>query len=222
WKRLAEMLGGTITVHSTPNAGTTFVLDLDPVPPEAMRQASAPIFAPGRARAALAPGCRILLAEDASDSQRLLSLYLRKAGGEVEVVEDGLAACEAALAAQAAGRPFDVILMDVQMPVLDGYAATARLRAAGYSRPIVAATAHAMVGERQRALAAGCNDCATKPIDRNALVEVIERQMARSQGRAVREAKSQAIMSELASDPELAQVLSAYAATLPDRAATIT
>jgi PAS domain S-box-containing protein len=221
-KRLAEMLGGSISVRSTPNTGTTFVLDLDVVPPEGMRQASASVFARGRVRASLAPGCRILLAEDACDSQRLLSLYLRKAGGEVEVVEDGLAACEQALAADAAGRPFDVILMDVQMPVLDGYAATARLRAAGYSRPIIAVTAHAMVGERQRALAAGCNDCATKPIDRNALIEVIERQMAQSQGRAVREAKSHAIFSELAADPELAEVLRTFAATLPDRAATIT
>jgi CheY-like chemotaxis protein len=120
-------------------------------------------------------GVRILLAEDGPDNRQLVGHVLRKAGGEVALVENGRAAVDCARAADVSGRPFDVILMDMQMPVLDGYSATRELRAMGYAWPIVALTAHAMADDRQRCLDAGCDDYTTKPIKRAELVALLAR-----------------------------------------------
>ena len=118
---------------------------------------------------------RILLAEDDPDNRRWLSLILERAGAEVTAVVDGLAAVEQATAAWQRDEPFDLIVMDVLMPRLDGLQATRQLRAAGYPHPIVALTACAMQGDRQRCLAAGCDEYATKPIHRAALVTLVAR-----------------------------------------------
>ena len=119
--------------------------------------------------------CRILLAEDGVDNQRLISHILRHAGAQVTIVADGLAAVEAALQARDDGCPYDLILTDMQMPVMDGYAATEMLRSQGYCGPVVAVTAHAMSGDREACLASGCDDYVSKPIRRAELFEVIGR-----------------------------------------------
>ena len=115
----------------------------------------------------------MLLVEDSADNRRLLELILKRAGFQVAFAHDGQEGLSEALLAHAGGEPFDVILMDMQMPVLDGYTATRRLRQIGYGGPIIALTAHSLAGERERCLAAGCDAYATKPIERHALLHLI-------------------------------------------------
>ena len=119
-----------------------------------------------------ASGERILIAEDYPDNQRLLSAILTHAGFQVTVAENGKVAYDKAMAALKEGKPFDLILMDVQMPIMDGWEATRRLRSEGYTRPIVALTANARAEDRQRCLDAGCDYYVTKPIDRDELMRV--------------------------------------------------
>lgn len=108
---------------------------------------------------------QILLAEDTPDIQAFVATLLKRAGYEVKVVGDGQQAVQAALAAYEQGHPYDVVLMDMQMPVLDGYSATRKLRRAAYHGCIVALTAHALSYDREKCLRAGCDDYLTKPID---------------------------------------------------------
>jgi CheY-like chemotaxis protein len=113
---------------------------------------------------------RILLAEDVPDNQRLIAHFLTRAGADLVIAPDGLAAIEAAMNARKEGRPFGLILMDMQMPTLDGLTATLVLRESGWQAPIVALTANASDEARARCLSAGCDDYLTKPIDRDRLV----------------------------------------------------
>ena len=125
--------------------------------------------------------CRILLVEDDQDHQPLLALMLRKAGADVTVAGNGKVAVDLARAARDAGMPFDMIVMDVQMPVLDGVAATQTLRAEGFTNPIIALTARAMSTDRDRCFAAGCDDFVSKPVTRTELVRLLAVHLRRSQ-----------------------------------------
>ena len=118
---------------------------------------------------------RILFAEDGLDNQRLISMLLEKAGADVTTCENGQFAVEAAIASMDAGKPFDMIIMDMQMPVMDGYIATRQMREMGYTGPIIALTAHAMAEDRQKCLDAGCDEYLTKPFDRTLLLATIAR-----------------------------------------------
>src|ERR1700722_20892085 len=104
-------------------------------------------------------GKRVLIAEDSHAQQRILSFWLGKAGATVTVTEDGREAVELA-----AREPFDAIILDMQMPQLDGYAAAARLRRQGYRGPILALTADTSPGDEQRCLRAGCDGYLGKPV----------------------------------------------------------
>ena len=182
--RFAEMLGGDIQVASQLCQGSCFTVTVatgplervgliekpsDVTPAPETSRSSAP------ERTTIRPGCRILLAEDGPDNQRLLSFLLKKAGADVTVTENGKLAVDLAKTAWGEGEPFDLVLMDMQMPVLDGYGATKKLRASGYQGPIVALTAHTMTGDREKCLSVGCDDYIPKPIDKQMLLGTVAR-----------------------------------------------
>ncbi len=182
-KRLAKLLGGGITIDSEAGKGTTVRISIATGPLDDIERVDRPFE---NARPTSAPpdlhdgprlSCNILLAEDGVDSQRLIRFILERAGATLSIVENGRQAVDAALAAQTEDGSFDLILMDVQMPVLDGHQATRELRAAGYHGPIVALTAHAMSDDRQRAIDAGCDEYISKPINAKKLVSTIQAQL---------------------------------------------
>jgi len=182
-KHFAQLLGGDISVQSEPDKGSTFVFSINAPSPPGCRMVSKLSRPPlndssekDKRRQKRLDGLRILLVEDGPDNQRLISFLLRKAGAVVDLADDGLAGYETAIAAQQAGNHYDVILMDMQMPVMDGYVATTKLRENEYKEPIVALTAHAMTHDRQKCLDVGCDDFATKPIEHEQLIETVLRQ----------------------------------------------
>jgi PAS domain S-box-containing protein len=179
-KRFADLLGGDLVAQSDVGKGSTFTVTVCTGSVEGVRMyqpatgSGAPPVAVSAERPTLPRlSCRVLVAEDGIDNQRLLTFLLRKAGAQVEVADNGLAAQEKAMAAQREGKEFAVILMDMQMPVRDGYTCTSNLRAAGYRGVIIALTAHTMTGDRERCLAAGCDDYTTKPIHGAKLISLI-------------------------------------------------
>ena len=176
--RLAGLMGGTIGVDSTLGQGSTFRVALRVGRDEAMVGGVAGSVPPtdavsdGEAVPVDAP-LHLLLAEDNPVNQRLAVVLLGKLGHRVAVANDGTEAV-----AMHAATPFDAVLMDMQMPVLDGLAATRAIRAAeppGTRVPIIALTANAMQGDRERCLAAGMDDYLSKPIDPALLRETLNR-----------------------------------------------
>ncbi len=180
-RRLAEMMGGDVAlVHTAPGQGSCFRLEIPlQVAEGALYTDRLEEAAEGQRPAAhLATAKltgRLLLAEDGLDNQRLIALLLRKAGAEVDVAENGRIALDMLEEAAGGGQPYDLLLTDMQMPEMDGYTLARTLRERGVAMPIVALTAHAMADDRQKCLDAGCDDFATKPIDRALLFATIQR-----------------------------------------------
>jgi signal transduction histidine kinase/CheY-like chemotaxis protein len=191
-RQLAELLGGSlILADSQPERGSTFRLSISTgdvngvariVPSSNSKQAPRPseLVAPKVVMTLV--GVHVLVAEDGVDNQRLVRYLLERAGATVEMVDDGKQACDRILQPSSDCPPVHVILMDMQMPVMDGYAATRHLRAAGCDVPILALTAHAMADDRQKCIAAGCDDYVSKPIDRKEMIATISRYAGLSSG----------------------------------------
>ncbi|HEX6984368.1 MAG TPA: ATP-binding protein [Planctomycetaceae bacterium] len=191
-KSLTALLGGEIWAESARGRGSVFRFTVAcdvgrPVPlvnPVMAPPSDSDVFVAPPSVARI-DGLRVLIAEDTPGLRHLVSRILTVAGAEVETAVNGREAVEAVERAAAAGRGFDVVLMDVQMPVMNGFDATRALRAAGRTLPIVALTAGAMAGDRERCLAAGCDAYVPKPIDRGELLRTITALAAARAGAAV-------------------------------------
>jgi signal transduction histidine kinase/CheY-like chemotaxis protein/HPt (histidine-containing phosphotransfer) domain-containing protein len=212
-KSLAGLLGGDITVQSEPGVGSTFVVEIDGGPIEGvpmidtLPEQPAACPKPSTTNSARKLSGRVLLAEDGPDNQRLIALRLRQVGLSVTIAGDGNAALD-----RLAREPFDLVLMDLQMPVMDGCTAVARLRQAGYELPVVALTARAASEDRERCLAAGFDDYLVKPIDKLKLWNCLGQYLTESPGQG-----GEPIVSELSGDPELKELLLEFIGLMPGK-----
>lgn len=199
-RQLAEMLGGTITVQSSPGAGSRFTATiatgaLEGVPMLHRVAHLKPVDAAEEvARLQRDTTGTILLAEDDPDVQRLIALYLRETNIDIDMVDNGRAAVERALAGD-----YDFLLTDLQMPELGGLEVVQWLRTAGYRRPIVVLTASAVQDEKNWCTAAGCNAFLTKPVDREAFFRVIEEHLGDAANQRLKQFQDE---ERLRADPE--------------------
>ena len=241
-RKLARLLGGDIDCKSAVGSGTTFIFRVDGGPRlgvpllENLRVDQLPTGADETA-SALGPDLylvgRVLLAEDGEDNRDLVSTYLNDAGLEVSLASNGRLAVEAATAG-----PFDLVLMDMQMPEMDGYAAARAMRAAGLRMPIIALTANAMTEDRARCLQAGCTEYLSKPISRSQLLTSLRRflpsgqpptQKSDSETSATAPAETpapettaaSALVSTMQEEPAVQKLLARFIARLPDRVALL-
>ncbi|HEV7998637.1 MAG TPA: response regulator [Planctomycetaceae bacterium] len=175
-RRLAEMLGGQVSVESRLQHGSKFRVtvasgSLQGVPlvdAQLVEETSA--VAPGVPKLA---GCRVLVVDDRSEIRFLAKQLIEKSGASVEIAVDGDDALRTIERSENRNEPFDIVLLDMQMPVKDGYTTARELRARGFNKPIIAVTAHAMQGDRQRCLEVGCNDYTPKPLEPRRLLELV-------------------------------------------------
>ena len=198
--RLATLMDGVITIESVLGHGSTFSLLLNVYVPEGtppvlkerddrrkssrgsqlhegldIRIPTKKSDMPGPDVNRPLQNARVLVVEDMAVNQAIMATLLRDAGARVEIADNGAMGVQKVVKDMDNGLFFDVILMDMQMPVMDGHEATTYLRKLGYSRPIIAVTAHALVGDREKALKSGCDAYIAKPIDNQTLVAMVKK-----------------------------------------------
>lgn len=172
-RSLARTMGGDVVItDSQEGVGSTFLVTIEDQPERRNERREKPSrdLTPQELSEKALQGLKILVVDDAPDNQQLIWRYLTKYGAVVESAENGLLGYRSAITGH-----YDIILMDIQMPIMDGYSATQKLREAGYSKPIIALTAHAMNEVRKKALNVGYTEHLTKPINSKELVSVIAR-----------------------------------------------
>jgi PAS domain S-box-containing protein len=231
-RRLAKLLHGDISVTSEVGVGSTFTARIDGGPSagvemlQDLSEAMLPAQTGGAAHHDIVLSGRILLAEDGQDNQRLLRMQLRDAGAVVFGAEDGQMAVDLATT-----HAFDLILLDMQMPVMDGYAATAELRRRGLKLPIIALTAYAMSEDRAKCLACGCDDYLSKPVKEETLLKTVSRYLGNAFSTARDEGErgvvagtepprpaaegSGAITSRLTDNPRMRRIIPEFVEGLP-------
>jgi len=223
-RRLAHLLGGELSVNSQKNIGSefeltvaagdnhtlTFIHNLDQMIERVQVEAEMPM--------ATKLSGKVLLAEDNENNQRLLSLFLNKMGLQVTPAENGAVAVMLAL-----NNPFDLILMDMQMPVLSGVDAVRQLRANGYSQTIIALTANATNEDRRLCLDAGCQDFLTKPVTRERLYLMLAKYLGSETTTTTSKDTLEPLVSTLLSElePDFIEIVTQFVARLPGQIATI-
>jgi PAS domain S-box-containing protein len=183
-RRLTELLGGTIAVESVEGRGSTFKFTLgtgplEEVPLQEDAPVSPPLVLPPLSRL---DGRRVLIVDDRRDVRYLIQTYVEEAGATAASAGDGSIAVELVRQAEREGSSFDAIVLDMQMPIMDGFRAAPALRAAGYTGLIVALTANAMKGDEERCLAVGCDEYLSKPVDRLRLLYLLARGRTEAEG----------------------------------------
>jgi signal transduction histidine kinase/ActR/RegA family two-component response regulator len=192
-RQLSRLLGGDLVAQSSPGEGSNFILSVHPGPLSETFISTSELQItnnrsletnplPVKQDKPIAPleDVSVLFVEDGPDNQMLIKHLLSKAGATVQLADNGQVALDIILGENA--PKFDVILMDMQMPILDGYQTTKKLRELGHALPIIAVTANAMSNDRDKCMKAGCDDFLPKPINRTKLIELIQTHLAASSG----------------------------------------
>jgi signal transduction histidine kinase/CheY-like chemotaxis protein/HPt (histidine-containing phosphotransfer) domain-containing protein len=223
-KKIAIALGGDLRVTSVVGHGSTFTVRIatgplsgvplyDTAPAEPVADVSEAKHAPCDLG-----GTRVLVVDDGDTNRRLLKLLLERCGATVHVAENGQIGVD-----MAARKSYDAILLDMQMPVMDGYTAARKLRDTGYRGPVIALTAHAMKGDREKCEEAGCTGYLPKPIDADLLYEALQsivgasslEPQAKTPNVAVKEMARGPIRSTLPTDDEeFAEIVVSFLDTL--------
>lgn len=167
-RHLAESLGGRLIFVPTTKGGSTFVAEITASPSPGAKMVEEFTQTKIQPAKAALQGLKVLLVEDSLDNQMLINMYLEKEGVQLRIASDGERGVELALS-----ENFDVVIMDIQMPMMDGHEATRILRQSKYEKPIVALTAHAMKEERLKCQESGFNDFLTKPIQLELLIDIL-------------------------------------------------
>jgi CheY-like chemotaxis protein len=178
-RRLSEALGGNVDIQkSEKNVGSTFLVEIRTQATEdaqLVNQIDITATEPTKATAEnkyILKDVTVLVVDDSRDNRNLITQFLKGAGAQVDCAVDGFDGV-----AQAISKNPQIVLMDIQMPNLDGLKATTQLREKGYTRPIIALSAHALKQEMENSLKAGCNDHLTKPINRRTLIDHVAKQV---------------------------------------------
>jgi len=213
-KHLAKKLGGDIDVQSQAGRGSTFILTINPgdISQSKIISDISEYISPDTTLDSVATHVhlsgKVLLAEDNLDNQNLFSIYLRKFGIEPDIAHNGQQAVELAL-----NKEYNLIFMDMQMPIMDGIEATLSLRKKGINIPIIALTANAMKDDMDHFYDAGCNDFLTKPLKRERLLETCSKYLHTVDDRLIVEPIVSTILEE---EPDLIDLISRFSKKLPD------
>ena len=234
-RQLAKLLGGDVTATSQLGAGSTFTMKIDggalagAERLQNLTEATLSAKTDEKIEASIHIQGSILLVEDGADNQRLLQMQLADAGAVVTSALNGQIAVDIANT-----RTFDLILMDMQMPVMDGFAATTELRRRGVATPIIALTAYAMAEDREKCLACGCSGYLSKPVEGASLLKTVcehlrnghvtpaeSGETARTPVLAVVDNGTNHIKSRFASDPRIMEIIPEFVDGLPLKVCTM-